>query len=384
MVSFRRANRSASGEAVVADCAPAERARMQKPDKSRVGLMMGLGQDRSINVSGIHIDEVDTSLFVIAIADLAQGICGFRGRRHIKGFSFLPGKAENAVAHHIDIFTITVAPGLMVIVGVAGFPDIEQAFMVVEPDLKILDGGRIVTEFLEGCVDAPGGPVVVDRSIETGGVEPPDVFEADPATAFFFGGGQPGSAVCQIVHEEREVKAPFVIGGAFIQHAFFQGGLERVIPEYGDVAAVADGVELRLEADMSSFVLMLGVPEVFRAVVIGIGEPEGPEDDEGGVRRFGTCAMEVQEVRDLAAGGPVKNELAVVIMAEIRDAGMDTDTAGIGSFVDDLKMAETRRRGGVCRRVKGVVEPDGNGIEGGQRRWRLGIGIQCQQERRGQ
>src|SRR5580658_58870 len=118
---------------------------------------------------------------------------------------------------------------------------------------------------------------------------------------------------------------------------------------------------------MGPFVLVFGVAEVFCVVIIGIGEPEGPQDNEGGNGCFGPRIVAVQEVRDLAAGGPVKNELAVVITSKIGDAGMDADTARIGSFVDDFKMAETRGRSGVYRRIGNIAESDGNGMQGGQR-----------------
>jgi len=74
----------------------------------------------------------------------------------------------------------------MRIVGIAGFPDIEHAFVMLELDLEVLDRGSIVAKLFKSGVDAPGRMVIANRGIETGGVEPPDVFEPDPAAAFSY------------------------------------------------------------------------------------------------------------------------------------------------------------------------------------------------------
>jgi len=256
--------------------------------------------------------------------------------------------------------------------------------VMLEPDLEVLDRGRIVTKFLEGCVDAPGWPVIVNRRIETGGVESSDVIEADPGAAFFFDGSQPGCAVGQVAYKEGQIKAPFVIGGAFLQDTFFHSCLKGVISEYRDVAPVADGIDLCFQPDMGPFVPEFGVADVFRAIIIGIREPKRPQDNEGGVGRRGPRIVAIQEVRDLIAGGLVKNELAVIITSKIRDAGVDADTPRVGSFVDDFKMAETGGRSRVFGRIRDSAEPDGDSVQGGQRRRRLRTSGQSQEEQGGQ
>jgi hypothetical protein len=52
----------------------------------------------------------------------------------------------------------------------------------------------------------------------------------------------------------------------------------------------------------------------------------------------------VQVVGDFAGCRVVKNELAVMIVAEVGDAFMDADAAGVGPFVEHFKMTETGSR----------------------------------------
>jgi hypothetical protein len=51
-----------------------------------------------------------------------------------------------------------------------------------------------------------------------------------------------------------------------------------------------------------------------------------------------------------------------MVPAEIGDAGMDADAAGVGPFVEHFKVAETGVRAG--RRADLVPEADGHGVQG--------------------
>lgn len=59
--------------------------------------------------------------------------------------------------------------------------------------------------------------------------------------------------------------------------------------------------------------------------------------------------------------------MAVVVATEIGEAGMDTDAAGVGAFVDDLKMAKAGGCDGLhpIDVVAGDVEADRPGVECG-------------------
>src|SRR6185437_14088650 len=116
---------------------------------------------------------------------------------------------------------------------------------------------------------------------------------------------------------------------------------------------------------MGSFFEDIGVFYLVLPQIVGIGEPEIAQDDQGRIGGAGPGKAGIEVIGDLPGGGVAEDQLAVAGMEEEGDEVMYTDAGGIGPFVDDLEMA---KYAGMIGKVEGIFQVDGNGREIGERR----------------
>lgn len=139
------------------------------------------------------------------------------------------------------------------------------------------------------------------------------------------------------------------------------GGVES---QDGQVSAVPDRIDLGFQAYMCPFESPVRVTDQVLADIVGIGEPERAQDDEGRIGCAGTGEMLVEVARDFGGCRLTEYELTFMVAAEVGNIGMDADTDGIGAFVQHFKMTET----GAGKGFGGIrmSEADDHGLQGGQ------------------